>query len=382
MVSEVNSSPSGPEIETLPHYEAPVSSPEVLEEDNSSGGQSDVTAAITAPYSNSSATLPMPWKIHELAMLFAMCMRNLPRLKKLPTVFHSFDEYDQLLKTYSNVELEKAKVLEIGFGQRAARMIALASLGIDAFGVDLDAPLLKGTPKEIYQIYRKNGLERLLKSLIRFVSFDLMWRRNLRRELRRRGRKLLLPTNRLLVQDAATVDLPKFAFDLVISESVFEHIPVSSLVALIAKMKYLLKPTGLALIRPDIFTGISGGHLVEWFRIDARKQRKNPNGHLDKRLDLGKRLRRSEPWEHLRKKRFRANVYLNELMRTDYRRLFSEHFEILEERVTKPDLGREYLSPEVAEELKGYGDDELFSNGVLFVLRPKTVTGGRRRGRQ
>ncbi len=118
---------------------------------------------------------------------------------------------------------------------------------------------------------------------------------------------------------------------------------------------------------------------MEWFRIDARAQRKNPNGHPDKRPDVDRRLRRSEPWEHLRRKRFRANVYLNELMRADYRRLFSQHFEIVEERVTKPDLGREYLSPEVAEELKRYSDEELFSNGVLFVLRPKAVTGERRR---
>ncbi|SRR5713101_4399963 len=84
-------------------------------------------------------------------------------------------------------------------------------------------------------------------------------------------------------------------------------------------------------------------------------------------------LGNTEPWEHLRKKRFRANVYLNELIRADYRRLFSEHFEIVDEKVTKPNLGREFLSPEVAEELKDYGDDELFSNGVLFVLRPKSV---------
>ncbi len=373
MVSEVNASPGSTEIKSLLRYDAPYGTKGVLSKDENSSRESDVTSVIGLRRSNSSAKLPLSWKIHELAMLFAMCMRSLPRLNRLPTVFHSFDEYDQLLKQYSNVGLERAKIFEIGFGQRAGRMIGLVSLGIDAVGVDLDAPLLKGTPREIYRIYRRNGLERLLKSVIRFVAFDLMWRRNLRRELQRRGRKLVLPTNRLLVQDAATIDLPRFAFDLIISESVFEHIPVSSLKPLMAKMKYLLKPTGLALIRPDIFTGISGGHLVEWFRVDTRAQRKNLYSHLQEGPELGVQLRRSEPWEHLRKKRFRANVYLNELMRADYRRLFSEHFEILEERVTKPDLGREYLSAEVAEELKGYTDDELFSNGVLFVLRPKTI---------
>jgi hypothetical protein len=338
--------------------------------------KSDGAAVTASRCSNSSAQLPLGWKIHELAMLLTMKARSLVHTDRLPSVFHRFDQYDQLLRKYSNLELEKAKVFEIGFGQRAGRMIALVSLGIDAVGVDLDVPLLKGTPREIYQIYRRNGLERLIKSLIRFFSFDLIWRRRLSRELQRKGCKLVLPTNRLLAQDAATVELPNSSFDLIISESVFEHIPLSSLKPLITKMRHLLKPTGLALIRPDIFTGISGGHLVEWFRVDATTAQRNSPGHQHRWPAVGERRRRSEPWEHLRKKRFRANVYLNELARADYRRLFSEHFEIVEEQVTKPDLGREFLSPEVAEELKDYGDDELFSNGVLFVLRPKTVSEG------
>src|SRR5262249_16771969 len=132
-----------------------------------------------------------------------------------------------------------------------------------------------------------------------------------------------------------------------------EHIPVPSLEALVAKMARWLKPTGLALIRPDIFTGISGGHLLEWFDLSDH------------------RSRRSEPWEHLRKKRFRGNVYLNQLTRAHYRRLFSRHFDIIEERVADPDQGRRFYTPEVAEELKAYGEDELFSNGVQFVLRTR-----------
>ena len=371
MVSNVNSSLGKTEIKSFLRGEKSTDTRDALNEGDRSSQEAEVIATAASPYSNSSAKLPLGWKIHELAMLFAMHARNLMQTDRPLNVFHPFDEYDQLLKKYTNLDLENAKVLEIGFGQRAGRMIAMVSLGIDALGVDLDAPLLKGTPREIYEIYRKNGFERLLKSLVRFFSFDLIWRRRLRKELQRRGCKLVLPTKRLLVQDAATVNLPKFSFDLIVSESVFEHIPVSSLKPLMAKMACLLKPTGLALIRPDIFTGISGGHLQELFRVYAGTHQRKSRGHPEK---SGERPRRCEPWEHLRKKRFRANVYLNELMRTDYRRLFSEYFEIIEERVTNPNLGREFLTPEVAEELKDYSDDELFSNGVLFVLRPRATS--------
>ncbi len=143
------------------------------------------------------------------------------------------------------------------------------------------------------------------------------------------------------------------SLDLICSESVFEHIPIPSLEPLLAKMARWLKPSGLALIRPDIFTGISGGHLLEWF--DLREHRR----------------RRSEPWEHLRKRRFHGNVYLNELTRADYRRMFSQHFESLEENVVDPDQGRTFYTPEVAADLKQYGEKSSFSNGVQFVLRAK-----------
>jgi hypothetical protein len=82
--------------------------------------------------------------------------------------------------------------------------------------------------------------------------------------------------------------------------------------------------------------------------------------------------RRSEAWEHLRQRRFEANTYLNELTRAEYREIFAIHFEILEERVTQLDLGREYLDTRARAELADWPDDELFSNQTLFVLRPRT----------
>ncbi len=62
-------------------------------------------------------------------------------------------------------------------------------------------------------------------------------------------------------------------------------------------------PPVSALIRPNVFTGITGGHLVEWNRAAIRE----PPAR-----------RRSEPWEHLRGRRWRANTYLNEMTLAQY----------------------------------------------------------------
>jgi hypothetical protein len=303
--------------------------------------------------SNSSAVLPAGRKIRELFGLLAYQAKSLTNDGARP-ILRLCDEYDALLTRYSGLRLMQARTFEIGFGTRAGIMIALTSLGADAYGVDLDVPLLAGNRAELLAMYRKNGLERAIKSVIRFTLFDFFWRSSLGKGLSQRGSQLVMPAkDRLLVQDAAMTDWPDHSFDLITSESVFEHIPLPSLKVLVGKMCRWLKPSGIALIRPDVFTGISGGHLLEWFDLDPRRRRN------------------SEPWEHLRKRRYHGNVYLNELCRADYRRLFSDHFQILEETVTNPNQGRAFLSDEVAEDLKSYDDDELFSNGVSFVLRPK-----------
>ena len=159
----------------------------------------------------------------------------------------------------------------------------------------------------------------------------------------------------LLVGDAATSDFGTEPLDLVYSQDVFEHIPSAGIVAIMARLVSQLAPNGLALITPNVFTGITGGHLPEWY-WDSED---DDSPH------------RSEPWEHLRKKRYQANTWLNRLSRKDYRQLFSCHFEIVEENVQAPNLGRHRLTPEIKAELAQWNDEELFSNTVQFVLRPK-----------
>lgn len=305
----------------------------------------------------STAPLTARGKVTTNIALFRQYRGARRRPVKWDWLFADLEQYDALLRKHCGTRLAESRVFEIGYGARPFRLLALTSLGIEASGVDAELPVLDGSLREFVQIYRTNGFERLVKSLVRHALFDNRERSSFEHELRSRGSSVTVEKSRLLFADAVDLELASGVFDLIISEDVFEHIRRDALEVVVPKMANWLRPTGLALIRPNIFTGITGGHLVEWSHVSLR---------------YPPRRRKSEPWEHLRKRRFNPNTTLNRMTRSEYRALFSTHFEILEEIPKIPDLGREYLTSEVANELPMYDDEELFSNQVLFVLRPKT----------
>jgi Methyltransferase domain len=268
-----------------------------------------------------------------------------------------FREYDETLTRNGRGPLLESNVLEIGYGARPFRLVWLHNLGVQVSGVDLDLPLLRFSLNSLVHLVRQNGPERALKSAIRYFISDVHQWRQIAKEIRSRGRSFTIPDDRLSVLDAASEKFWQRAgsFDFVYSEDVFEHIPKNDLRELVRRMACALFPNGLALIRPMVFTGICGGHHLEWY----------PH-------KLGQRMaRRTEPWEHLRRKRFPANTYLNQLSRKDYIELFAEHFWILEDTAMKPRLGEQFMNERVSAELPEYDDYELFSNSVRFVLEPK-----------
>lgn len=272
-------------------------------------------------------------------------------------VFAELDGYRETYERYTGRPFNEARVLEVGYGARPGYVIALASMGVDVHGIDLDAPLLRFSAVHLMRIFRQNGAERALKSAARSLLFDRQTWASLRVALEQRGYSMNIDPSRFLVGDAAAYDYGSSPFDFVYSENVFEHIPPEGLENLVARLARQLSPQGLALITPDIYTGISGGHLPEWY------------GHtLEKQI-----VRKSEPWEHLRKQRFTANTYLNRLPRSAYRELFSRFFEIQDERDLEPDLGRRWLTPEIKAELANWSEEDLLSNRIQFVLRPKSV---------
>lgn len=274
-------------------------------------------------------------------------------------MFRDIDSYRELYEQLTGRPFSEARVLEIGYGARPNQLIALMSMGIDARGIDLDVPMLQFNPLQLAKVLRRNGLMRALKTGVRSLIFDRRERACLRVALEQRGYSLQFNPASFLVGDAASYDFGSQPADLIYSENVFEHIPAADLENVVAGMARHISPQGLALITPHIYTGISGGHLPEWYRFLADQ-------------DIA---RTSEPWEHLRKRRFTANTYLNCLPRSAYRHLFSRFFEIVEEKASTPDLGRRWLTPEVRAELARWDEEDLFSNRVQFVLRPKNTSG-------
>lgn len=269
----------------------------------------------------------------------------------------ALDEYRAYLGKYGSRTLESAKVVEIGYGARPLRLTAMNGLGIDATGVDLDRPIVRGTFSECLDAWRKNNAERALKSIIRFWLNDRRERRAMFRSFGDRIRSRRIPVDKMIVASASD---PVFwqrvggNVDLIVSEDVFEHIPVADLEVVVAEMRASLAPDGLALVRPMIYSGVCGGHQLEWY------------AHT-----IGKDIpRETEPWEHLRRDRYPANTYLNKMLRRDYRTLFAKHFDILEEQEMAPGLGKFLMTPDIRAELSEYPDDELFSNKVMFVLKP------------
>lgn len=309
----------------------------------------------SGPRSPSTAPLPLSAKLRASMTLLRSHAAEVRAGGDFEWVFDDISVYERLLRRYAGVALADARVLEIGYGARPFRLIALQSMRVDAEGVDAEAPVLDGRPSELIRALRVNGVERMLKSATRYALFDRRERSAFTRALARRGLEPAFHRPRFHVADAAAFT-PSRSYDLIVSEDVFEHIAPASLSVLVPRMASWLAPGGIALIRPNVFTGITGGHALDWTRHSLTEPGRD---------------RTVQPWDHLRSRRHRPNTYLNEFTRADYRQLFSTAFEILEEEVTLPDLGREFLTGAVAEELAAWPDEELFSNQVRMVLRAR-----------
>ena len=298
-------------------------------------------------------------RLRYMIGLAALYLRRLIEGQDASWVVETFAEYEEGLRRFgSGKPLAGCRIVEIGYGARPLRFMALHAISADVTAIDLDRPILSGRPGEFVDAWRRNGAARAIKSFLRFWINDGAERRAVYRALGARVIRRGLPADRLAVASAAEAAFwTPFAgsLDLIVSEDVFEYIPAEALRSIVDRMSDALAPDGIAMIRPMIFTGISGGHHLECYehRVAA---------------DMPRATR---PWEHLRGDRHPADTYLNRMSRRDYRALFSVRFDILEERVKRPDLGRERMTPELRAELKDWPDEELFSNAVMFVLRRK-----------
>lgn len=301
-------------------------------------------------------SLPLHMKIEEWVKLFGLAALYPSDSGSALKAVHEYEEY---YRAHGGSRIATARVLEIGYGARPYRLLAMMGLGLDCAGIDLDNPALRGLRPNWPRILRENGTERFIKSFVRYHTVDRRDYRRFTELLLAAGGSLEFDYARLVVGDAcepeAWESLPWQEVDLIISEDVFEHIPEVHLPSLLRQMQERMSAGGLALIRPNVFTGITGGHDPNWY-----------HGVLDRARRSG-----SQAWGHLLAEARHANTYLNRLSRGDFRNLFCRYFEIIEEVVADPRLGEAYMTPQLREQLAMWSDDELYSNRVMWVLRKR-----------
>ena len=87
-------------------------------------------------------------------------------------IFSDIKLYENILNKYTDKKIDSSRVFEIGYGARPNRLLAMMGMNIDAFGVDLEKPVLKLTPADCIDIIKFNGFERFFKSFFRYIIFD------------------------------------------------------------------------------------------------------------------------------------------------------------------------------------------------------------------
>ncbi len=252
----------------------------------------------------------------------------------------------ELIKTYVKTDHSQIKILEIGCGQRASQTMLLQAAGAGAMGIDLEMPTYRLGVRSFFRIVKISGWERALKSLFRHVFFDRQFFRQLSRQF---GQKLPPGRANLGIMNAAQLSFPDNSFDFIFSTLVFEHI--GDVPGAAAEVNRVLRPEGAAWINVHLFPSLSGGHHKDW--TDPRKW---PSPKVP-------------PWDHLRENRYPADPSLNKLRLEDYRRIFADSLEVMEESLVIE--GEEILTPELEAELirKGYTRDDLLIREVAFRCR-------------
>jgi hypothetical protein len=291
--------------------------------------------------------------------LSLMFVERRPQLGDFEHIASDLEFYGRVFASETGRNLRDARILEIGYGQRPFRLMLLQSLGFDVLGVDLDQPLYRLGIGTIGAVFSTNGPLRAIKSLVRRILFDGAEYETFKDFIAKRyGRELSFDPDRMIVGDAANPAIWSRAgtpLDFVYSEDVFEHIPRNKLPTVVALMADSLSDNGLAVIKPTIFTGICGGHDLGWY----------PH-----QVESGA-VARGPAWGHLTGESRPADTFLNKLTLREFRDLFEASFHIVREDRLMGDLGRRYLTPQRRQALDAFGEDELFSNAVRFVLRKK-----------
>lgn len=268
-------------------------------------------------------------------------------------IFHTEDimpkwtvrSYELMKEHYTHITGEALKgknLLDIGPGQNM-RFMRCFGVENEVVGIDMDVlPETLGI-KDLVDIYQKNSLTRVIKTVGRkLLGADEKFKLQLHSLLDAPVRNDL----KTLVGNAEKMNFESNSFDMVYSFSVFEHLHNPQ--AAIREVARVLKPGGVAQICLHLYTSHSGIHDPKIF---ASWEAEPPF------------------WPHLRPKHAHIvtpNSWLNKVRLKEWQRMFAAEMPGVEVRCLPQDDMRPHLAKLREDgELADYTDDELLSTNII-----------------
>ena len=254
----------------------------------------------------------------------------------------------EIISTHLNMDVEKTRILDLGCGQTATQVALFHADGAEIVGIDMEVPTYRMNVRTFLRVLKTNGLERAVKSLTRHVLFDRRFFAELSLQY---GKRVPFDGIRTGVMNAASLSFPDNSLDFIYSAWVFEHI--DDVPAAIREVNRVLKPSGIAWIGIHLFPSLSGGHHLDWVYPDT-----SPSGRVP-------------PWDHLLHNTHPVNIYLNKYRLDQYRAVFDEHMDLLDENLSYE--GEKLLTPEREAMLRdrGYSREDLLTRRVIFLCRKR-----------
>lgn len=243
--------------------------------------------------------------------------------------------------------IENLQILEVGPGQglERARYFGLKN---QVIGLDLDVIPTRKSLAAYWSMLRVNGFGRLAKSIGRSLIVAKANERAWSKAVGAGG----MPLPEIRQGDICGTVAGLDDFDLVMSWSVFEHLPDPA--QALENIIHFLKPGGVLYLSIHLFTA--------------------NNGHHDMRAFTGQEDQ-LPVWGHLRpaqQNQLQPSCYLNRWRLAQWRALFNAltpgHSEYLENYESRARLSPR-LTPEIRKELQDYGDEELFTVDAVYCWR-------------
>lgn len=264
---------------------------------------------------------------------------------EVESVFRRIQGVEECIRQYYGVTIDDLDVLDIGSGQNLIELHKFSTKN-RAIGIDFDVIAQGFDPKAFFNMWRCNGSQRVLKTLLRkCLGIDAAYAAEIRRRLGPRAASDL----DIRQMDACELRFPDASFDFVHSYSVFHHLPDPG--AGLRQIARVLKPAGVAYLSIHLYTSHSGS-------LDPRA------------MSVGKSL--FEPWAHLRPlhaEKVRPNAYVNQLRLSEWRRLIEESFPKAMVILNPSDRTRIQQEAEeliAAGELASYSLEELVTHEVVI----------------